>query len=838
VGLNSLDWRSFYGQYLQLRGSGSEVTALCPFHNDKSPSLSINMQTGLYVCHACGEKGNPQTFLEKFLKIPPEEARQRLYGIKEDKKKQRKRLTLAEYARLKKLPAEFLEALGVKNGRYCLQITYFDDSGAVLATRQRHLGDGRGPKFTWTRGSKVQPYGLWRLTEARKAGYIVLVEGESDAQTLWYYSLPAFGIPGADTFRAEWAYHLAGLKIYIHQEPDQGGEVFVRRVCDGLVNGRWEGEAFCFSIPGHKDPSELHCTSSETDFRAKWDAAISTARPLDIRAMAVEPEEVVPGAPVQLKMPAGWRVTEKGVYMAKEEGLVCICPVPVLLSKRLRNVDTGDEKIELSFQRDGAWHQVTAQRSTVFQTRSVTMLADRGLPITSENAKPMVRFLGELEAENLGLLPIAKSTERMGWLGARKFLPGLADDVTLDVEGGSKSIAGAYHAAGDLQVWKSGMEYVRGQPVARFMLAAGFAAPLLQLLGHRVFVVHAWGPSRGGKTAALKAALSVWGEPEDLIANFNTTKVGLERLAAFYSDLPLGIDERQVVGDKQGFVESLVYLLGLGKGKTRGAKQGGLQAFRTWRTIALTTGEEPLSNEAGHTGVRTRTLELFGQPLPDENEARKIHHLVDANYGFAGPEFIKRLLQEMDNDRDMLKNDYETLISHLQGLAPENLGSHITATAICCLGDFYSSQWVFGLDEDAALDGSLALAETILGQLETAAEADLAQRAWEFVVGWVAAYKDKFQSRCLPPRYGFVDPIFDGGRVYVIPAILERALKEEGYSPRRVLRDFTERGFIDTEIKSGKKRHKVQKWWEGRAQMFVALKTTCPEEVREDDNGT
>ena len=77
-------------------------------------------------------------------------------------------------------------------------------------------------------------------------------------------------------------------------------------------------------------------------------------------------------------------------------------------------------------------------------------------------------------------------------------------------------------------------------------------------IGFSKSVPYAWGIA-GRKTASLKAALSAWGEPKELIAPFNATMAGLERLAAFYCDLPLGIDERQVVGDKQGFVESPVY---------------------------------------------------------------------------------------------------------------------------------------------------------------------------------------------------------------------------------------------------------------------------------------
>lgn len=39
----------------------------CPFHKDgqeKTPSFYINLQNGLYFCHACGEKGTFAQFLK------------------------------------------------------------------------------------------------------------------------------------------------------------------------------------------------------------------------------------------------------------------------------------------------------------------------------------------------------------------------------------------------------------------------------------------------------------------------------------------------------------------------------------------------------------------------------------------------------------------------------------------------------------------------------------------------------------------------------------------------------------------------------------------------------
>jgi DNA primase len=52
-------------RFLQkVRQSGPEnVTALCPFHTDSSPSFAMNTLNGLWLCYGCGEKGNLRQFL-------------------------------------------------------------------------------------------------------------------------------------------------------------------------------------------------------------------------------------------------------------------------------------------------------------------------------------------------------------------------------------------------------------------------------------------------------------------------------------------------------------------------------------------------------------------------------------------------------------------------------------------------------------------------------------------------------------------------------------------------------------------------------------------------------
>ena len=39
------------------RARGAEVAALCPFHEERHPSFSFNVEKGVYHCHGCGAQG-------------------------------------------------------------------------------------------------------------------------------------------------------------------------------------------------------------------------------------------------------------------------------------------------------------------------------------------------------------------------------------------------------------------------------------------------------------------------------------------------------------------------------------------------------------------------------------------------------------------------------------------------------------------------------------------------------------------------------------------------------------------------------------------------------------
>lgn len=838
-----IDYRTFYDRYLdKFVVSGDDATARCPVCEGKSTTaLSINLKRGTYKCHKCDAKGNVWTFLPWSQGMNEDDAKdevKKLAGIVElgtrSKSAKRAKITLAGYAQEKSLPIDFLKDLGLKDQRGNLAITipYLDEAGITIVTRKRHP-KGAGQRFTWVAGAKgkIIPYGVWRLREIGSRP-IALFEGESDCHTLWHRGHDAaLGIPGAQMMKPEWYrdYLAMAEEILIHVEPGEGGQKFLAKTCAVLAECNYPGIVKAFSTRGAKDPSDLHIAEAakgeQDDFATKWQASLDSAQRINPADYATQNDSAItlPGAPVSLRMPEGFSVSASGgVRMMVESkgdvGEVVVCPVPVLISRRLRSIDTGEEKVELAYQRDGAWHSITTRRSVAFSSRSIIELADRGLPVTSETARHLVRYLGSLEAINLDTLPLVRSVERMGWVGATKFLPHHAGEVLLDPPAGSEHMADAYHMNGSLDEWMAQASDVReAWPIARFLLAAAFAAPMLRDVRGRTFLVHVWGQSRGGKTAALKLALSAWGEPEALMATFNATAVALERMAGFYNDLPMGVDERQVVSGGrggQGAIEGLVYLIGAGKGRARGAKAGGMQQTQTWRTIALTSGEEPLSSSSSHTGVTTRAVEVYGTPIGDEQVARRVHRTVADNYGLAGPAFIGKLLAHKT-----LAEDYTRMVAEITKLASDHAQSHVDAIALVCLADGYLSRWIFEQTSEQAATGALDLARAILGTVDTMTESDYTGRAVEWLEQWLAGNRARFEQDAIEP-YGFERH----GVYWINPKDLEVAMEAHGFKVRRVLKDLADRGRVERDMSGEKPRLKVRQTWRSNRVWMIGYR--------------
>lgn len=311
---DKIDWIRFYSERLPTtpRPAGDhKYNACCPFHNEKNPSFWFNTTNGMWKCESGCGSGNATTFLSRLENIDNQEAWAKLCELAgvEAKEEPDAKLphTLEDYAAQKHLPVEWLRQLGLGTKAATdyipahVTIPYYDTDGACMAVKQRRNPKNK-PRFAWNRGGTVIMYGAW-LDLNKNAKALILVEGESDAQSCWLHGLPALGVPGATNYQASWTTRYIGERdVYIHVEPDSGGQKFRQKTLQNLYDSGFKGRAFTFSIhdldAACKDPSDLHIKYGD-DFRAKIDPLIKGATLVNLTDECLKISEAKPTEPAQ-----------------------------------------------------------------------------------------------------------------------------------------------------------------------------------------------------------------------------------------------------------------------------------------------------------------------------------------------------------------------------------------------------------------------------------------------------------------------------------------------------------------------------------------------------------
>ena len=267
-----------------VRSSRRGWVACCPAHADREPSLSIALGEQGQVLLKCFASCSVERIVEAMgltlvdLFPPGSSAGERASS----NGAHHVTLTLLDLAVEKQLPWRFLLHLGVTElPTGGLHIPYHlpDGTPAPRSRIRTALIARQGSR--WSKGpGQIVPYGLERLADARKAGYLVLVEGESDCWTLWYQGFPALGLPGAEMAGTLELSMLSGIdRLYLVQEPDAAGATFVTSIADHLKGWRWQGKAAVVHLPDAKDPNELY-KHDRKGFRTAFQQALDAAQPL------------------------------------------------------------------------------------------------------------------------------------------------------------------------------------------------------------------------------------------------------------------------------------------------------------------------------------------------------------------------------------------------------------------------------------------------------------------------------------------------------------------------------------------------------------------------------
>ena len=88
---------------IQMRKRGRFWWTSCPFHEEKTPSFSVNSERQRFCCFGCGEKGDVISFIQKRHKLSFKEALANLgidgntQGTKVDRRREARKRTLLKH---------------------------------------------------------------------------------------------------------------------------------------------------------------------------------------------------------------------------------------------------------------------------------------------------------------------------------------------------------------------------------------------------------------------------------------------------------------------------------------------------------------------------------------------------------------------------------------------------------------------------------------------------------------------------------------------------------------------------------------------------------------------
>jgi len=556
----------------------------------------------------------------------------------------------------------------------------------------------------------------------------------------------------------------------------------------------WEGitsRDYLYSILRNKDTVERECKISDLRTKAKmlrstkeFDDIVKT-----IKAGIEEQEReeflrqnpnglYFDNCPIQLNC-SEYRGNESGIYSYKLQ----IIPQPLVITRIFKDTETHEEKIEIAA-KNGKWFYVTVDKEMIANRNKIVSMSNSGILVTSKNADGIVAYLLSLQVENADVIPVVNCVSHLGFV-RKRFVPYDADLIY----SGDPSYNDIYKSIcshGELAKWVSLYHSVRNDSLAvRAVIASSFVSPLLRILDKLSFFTHISGNSGTGKTVALRFAASVWGNPETYIKNLNSTKVGFERTAYFYHNLPLILDELQTI--KNINLAEVIYMLAQGQGKIRGTANGGVDTVLNWRLCNITSGEQPLTRENSNTGEINRIIDIY---VKDKvfNDPTRIYNVSSENYGHIGQYFIEHL-HEYD-----VKKIYAVWESFIIQENKDVSGKHTMSIAAIMTADELINLMLFKMNDTDAHNDTLDFCRKLSATVVTTDESDLATRAYDFICGWVAENQRNFSGIETYPQWGYIST--GKTTVDISGVILNEVLSKNGFNYKAVLKGLSERNLL------------------------------------------
>ncbi|MCS3923874.1 DUF927 domain-containing protein [Methanosalsum natronophilum] len=514
------------------------------------------------------------------------------------------------------------------------------------------------------------------------------------------------------------------------------------------------------------------------------------------------------------RVPNEYNIFEGCIRTVKSSGdepyYTAFCRTPCIPVATGHNIDTGEYWVQLKFANIyNRPHTEWVSQEDALSRRGIMRLASRGINLIEKNSSTMNEYLSSCLMVNGPEMPRRFVTEKNGWKCENTIFAfgnrGFSNGEVLDIVPLMKEAYEGLKVSGDIQAWIDAVNPIIHLPLVRFKMYAVFTAPLLRLLNIQSFILDHYGESSIGKTFTNDLAMSMIGDADTLRFNGDTTKTAAEILAQMYTDLPLYLDE---TGTQQSedVLKALVYMLANEQGRMRGHKEGGLRETGKWKTVALTTGERPLTSHKSFSGQQVRSIEIRGGLTQDVIE--NIKHAADIrkdHFGHFTEPYFRKLYEYMPKLEMMYKMARERYVTKDNVKTNRMAGTFATIlVAGMLLEDIFSETGIEPIEPHKIIDHFF-----IRCVKENPIE-NYSIRALHTVMDWVQSKNMCFYDFEKPHNnnkfhefYGWIDTEY----IDIIPSELRKVMERSGFDSTRTKNDWIDEGIVI--VNQGRKDYKV-----------------------------
>ena len=519
--------------------------------------------------------------------------------------------------------------------------------------------------------------------------------------------------------------------------------------------------------------------------------------------------EATSGSPITL--PYDYRFGAKGepYLLNLETGeRARIYPMKIIIEARAQNIDTDDIEILVLFCcEDGEKRIWVRLRDLNHPDKIMDMIAAKGGDVRKETKNLLCRYLQDYYAKCCVDMEFLLDVSRIGWLDKDSpiFSP---YDSKVRYQNNSAFPAcnkSLQQIKGTPEGWISLIKNHRDKThiAFRIIIAASFSSVLLTKLGLNPYLLYIRGTTGIGKSVALYAAASVWGDPgiesEGYVQQFSASIDALELQSQFFGDLPYCLDERQLKKTAPSDLIEYVYRLTSGRPKQRAIGTGGFREQNSWNHVIMLTGElDLIPPSGGGDEHRLFSLDVSDKIINVEKQSfADFLHGLNEQYNTVGRLFIEYLKQ--DGIIEKVKSLYEQFFAEIPS---QVAGRQRIMGAVILTADTLATELFFK-------DGISLTVDDLLPFLKLEEDVNRSAKAHKAILDWIKTNPGKFDVSH-DEFYGrFVHAEKSSDYYAFVPAQFEKLAEELRFSVKDYLGWARSVGILITDSDRGRFKKKV-----------------------------